>query len=168
MKASRQYLLVGLIMGLSSFTAYCQAQAKSLEPFERINRNQLVDSASPALLQRLNNIERLPTTKAVYLFRLNPSIVIGENFELFISNQITFKLSRTGGERSDSKDFTWLGEVRGEGRGTATLVAHNGEIMGSINSPLGLYRIAPLGEQAYALIQVDTHGFPKEEPSPKQ
>jgi hypothetical protein len=95
---------------------------------------------------------------------MNPDAEIGDQLRIEIPNDKILKLSKTGGERKDSKDFTWFGEVRGEERGTATLVSRNGEIMGSINTAQGLYRITPLGDGAYAIVKINTQKLPPEEP----
>jgi hypothetical protein len=164
MLAGFRTVLAVLVVGLSSHLVHGQNQQKFSEPFEAIDQNQLPDKASPTVRHRLDNIERLPTSKAVYVFRLNPSVEIGEGIKISIPNQITFRLSRSGGENRDSKDFTWFGELQGDLQGTATLVARNGEITGSISTPRGVYRITPLGDQTYAVIEINRNGFPKEEP----
>jgi hypothetical protein len=151
-----------LIMGLSLAWVNVQAQSAASEPFKPVDKSQLMEDASPALLERLDTIERLPTTKEVYTYRINPDIQLGDHIKISIPNGSPFNLSRTGGEHRDSKDFTWFGALQGDDLGTATLVDQNGEIAGSINSSRGLYRITPLGNRTYALVKVETKSLPQD------
>jgi hypothetical protein len=141
-------------------------QVTTSEPFTPIEKDRLAD-ANPTQSQRLDHLEHLPSTQSVHVFRMNRNAVLGDQVKISIPNDKTFILSRTGGETNDSKDFTWVGEVQGEQRGSATLVARNGEITGSISTAQGLYRISPLGDGAYAIVKVNTRRLPPEEPPAK-
>jgi hypothetical protein len=155
-------MVIGLVLGLRSTSA----QSKISEPFTPVNRNKLSD-ATPQQSERLNHLEHLRTTEAVHVFRMNPDADVGDRLKISIPNDRTLMLSRTGGERYDSKDFTWVGEVQGEERSSATLISRNGEITGSINTAQGLYRITPLGDRAYAVVKVNPQRLPPEEPPTK-
>jgi hypothetical protein len=139
------------------------AQSGNTEPFTAISKDKLAD-ATPVQSQRLKQIERLRTTESVHVFRETPNATIGDQLKISIPDDKTIVLLRTGGEKQDSKDFTWLGEVQGDERSTATLVSRNGEITGTINGTLGLYRITPLGNQIYAIVKVNAQRLPPEEP----
>jgi hypothetical protein len=157
--------LVVVLMGCGAYKA--NSQSSPSEPFTPINRSQLPSGPSSIQLQRLDHIEHLSTTKAVYVYRMLPGAQIGDQINISLPNGTTFMLHRTGGENHDSKDFTWFGELQGVSRGTATLISHNGEIMGSINSAQDLYRIASLGNGAYAFVKVSTRGLSPDEPPAK-
>lgn len=155
-------LIIALWMVLCS--CHLKAQSKSPELFTSVPKNQVAETASSSQLERLHQIENLQTTKEAFVFRLNPDAEIGDRVRISIPNGATLVLWKTGGENQDPSDFTWFGELRGEQRGTATLIAHKGEITGSINSIQGLYRIAPLGNRTYAIVKLNTKGLPPEEP----
>jgi hypothetical protein len=155
-------MLICLAFGLHG----ANAQSKASEPFTAISSDRLSD-ATPIQAQRLNHIEHLPTTEVVHVFRMNPDAEIGDQLKISIPNDKTLKLSKTGGEKEDSKNFTWLGEVQGEERSSVTFISRNGEITGSINTAQGLYRITPLGDGAYAIAKINTQKLPPEEPSAK-
>lgn len=131
--------------------------------FIPVEKGKIVEP-SPEQSRRLQRLRDLPTTQSVQVLRVNPAAVLGNELMIPIENDQRLVLSRTGGEVRDPKNISWTGVVRGEQRGSATLVTRNGEITGSINSAQGLYRITPLGEGLYAIIKVDPRRLPPEEP----
>jgi hypothetical protein len=162
-KGSRtSVLIIALWMGLG--ISHSQDRPKSSEPFIAVSKSQLAETASSSQLEKLKQIENLRTTKEVFIFRRNPDAEIGDSVRISIPNETSFLLSKTGGENRDQSNFTWFGDLQGEKRGTATLIARNGEITGSINSSRGLYRIFPLGSGTYAVVKLNTGGLPPDEP----
>jgi hypothetical protein len=158
------FILWGLLP--LSVSAACAQGARPSEPLKAVQNEKRIDT-SPEQSRRLQKIRDLPTTESVHILRRDQNAPIGEELKISIPNDRTLLLSKTGGETSDSKDFTWYGVVKGDERGSATLIARNGEISGSINTPEGLYRISPLGDGLYAMAKVDTRKLPTEEPPRK-
>jgi|SRR6267378_5333716 len=152
------------------FCEYNPAHAQSSrpsEPFTPVQNEERVE-ANPEQARRLQRIRDLPTTQSVHVLRMNQSAPIGDEVKISIPNDRTLVLSKTGGETRDPKDFTWFGVVKGGEPGTATLIARNGEITGSISTPGGVYRISPLGDGLYAMAKMDTQKLPPEEPPKKE
>jgi hypothetical protein len=140
--------------------------ARETEPFTAVKDEKNIET-TPEQSSRLKRIRDLPTTKAVHILRINRDAHIGDEVKISIPDDKTFVFLKTGGETVDSRDFTWFGVAKGEGRSSATLIARNGEISGSINTSGGIYRISSLGDGLYAMAQMDTKKLPAEEPSQK-
>lgn len=114
--------------------------------------------------QRLQRIRDLPTTESVHILRANPLLSLGNELAIPISAEKVLVLSKTGGENLDPKDFTWFGITKGQETGSATLIARNGEISGSISTSFGVYRISSLGDGLYVIAKMDIGKLPAEEP----
>jgi hypothetical protein len=158
-----------VVLLLFSLCEPLPGKAQGVPPSEMFiplaNDNQ--SQTNPEQSKQLQHIRDLPTTQSVHVFRRNQAAPVGDELKILIPNDKTLILSRTGGEVHDPKDFTWFGVVRGEQRGSATLIARNGELTGSISTPAAVYRISSLGEGLYAIVKVDTQKLPPEEPPRK-
>jgi hypothetical protein len=162
---SRTSRAVGLVLLLLPLD-FCPADAQNprgMEPFTVVKEEQKIET-TPEQSSRLKRILDLPTTKAVHILRINRDAQIGDEVKISIPDDKNFVFSKTGGETVDSRNFTWFGVVKGQGGGSATLIARNGEISGSINTPGGIYRISSLGDGLYAMAKMDTKKLPAEEP----
>ena len=146
------------------FAAAAQSPA---EPFKPVPNDKATETTA-SQSKRLRTIRDLATTESIHLLRMDQSVPIGEKLKITVpEDHKTFLLTKTGGETHDEKDFVWFGTVQGEPPGSATLVARNGEVSGSINSALGAYRLTPLGDGLYALVKVNEQKLPPVEPPSK-
>ena len=159
-------VVLGLLLLPFDFYPVNAQNARGTEPFTAVKGGKNIET-TPEQSSRLKRIRDLPTTKAVHILRINRDAHIGDEVKISIPDDKTFVFSKTGGETVDSRDFTWFGVAKGEGRGSATLIARNGEISGSINTPEGVYRISSLGDGLYAMAKMDTKRLPPEEPPRK-
>jgi hypothetical protein len=159
---------VGLALLLLAFDFYhANAQnVRGTEPFTAVKDGQNIET-TPEQSSRLKRIRDLSTTKAVHILRINRDARIGDEVKISIPDGGSFVFSRTGGETLDPRDFTWFGVAKGAGGSSATLIARNGEISGSINTPEGIYRISSLGDGLYAMAKMDTKKLPPDEPPKK-
>lgn len=138
--------------------------AQTQKPVQLFTPVQNQFDETPLQAQRLKLINDLPTTKSVHLVRIDQTALTTHDLLVSVPGTESFGLTKTGGETSDSKNFTWTGILHEEQAGGTTLVSRNGEITGSISTPMGLYRITPLGGGVQALVQIDSTKFPKDEP----
>jgi peptidyl-Asp metalloendopeptidase len=138
--------------------------AQAQEPLQLFTQVSNQFDETPLQAQRLKLINDLPTTKSVQLIRINQNALTTSDLAVSLPGVGSLSLERTGGEASDVRNFTWTGVLREEQAGGTTMVSRNGEITGSISTPMGLYRITPLGGGMHALVQVDSAKFPRDEP----
>jgi hypothetical protein len=164
MKDLKRYLLPGLLFTsllYDCFDASAQSMTELFSPIESKKSSDL----DAEQLHRFEKIRDLPTTESLEVLHVNTDAKIGSELKIPMPGGKKVTIVRNGGETIDSGNFTWTGAVQGEDFASASLIARDGEITGSINSHEGLFRISPLGEGAYALVKVSPRRFPPDEPS---
>jgi hypothetical protein len=121
----KRFLFV-VTLTLTSISTYAQ------NPKQLLTEVSTKFDETPVQPQRLKLINSLPTKKAVHLVRINQNALAEHNLAVSLPGTTSFDLTKTGGETSDSKNFTWIGVPRSQDAGGTTLISHNGEITGSI------------------------------------
>lgn len=113
--------------------------------------------------QRVEEIRRRPTTAAITLVRVAPSVLSGAGTRMTIAQDKALDVDRTHADVRSPTDFTWFGRAVGV-EGNATLVVHDGSVTGTIRDGLDLYRIEPVGQGLHAIVKIDSSRFPPEHP----
>ena len=162
-------VLASLLLILLVVTQRSAAQEKQAIPSLFVSAPvQQLKSPTAAQSERLTQLRSRPTTESIHVVRINEKALSSDQFTVALPGMKTLTLAITESETLKGDILTWSGAVVGNNSGTATLVLHNGEVTGSINTPSGLYRITPIGDGMHAVIKVDVKKFPPDEPPSPQ
>jgi hypothetical protein len=111
------------------------------------------------------------STQSLEVVGINQNALRGKDLRISLPDDGSLNLSRTAGETLRNGDLTWSGSIKDAG-GTATLILRGGEVIGTIQKDGALYRIAPIGNGAHALVRVDQARLPPDHepgtPEPEQ
>jgi len=155
--------VIGLIAVIVGMCFVAVPQSSSARQLFKVVPDEGFDQ-TPEQARRLAQLHKLPTTRSIMIVKIDSDALNQTQLGVLLPDQTRFALFKTGGEKSDARNFSWIGrskEVPAEG---AALVARDGQITGSISTPNGLYRLSPLGGGVEALVEVDSTKFPKDEP----
>jgi hypothetical protein len=112
----------------------------------------------------LHEIEKLPTTAAVRLIRVN-TLLLKEapQFKITLMGYST-TLIRNAIQPSNGT-FQWTGQIVEQPPGSTVIIVNGEFVTASIQAPDGLYRIRPVGGLVHVLIKVGQSPFPPDHPS---
>lgn len=113
--------------------------------------------------RRIEQIRRQPTTDSLTIVRIDASALDGAGVRIQVGRLRSIDVDRTSTEVRSDTDFTWSGGLVGV-QGNAILVAHDGNVTGSVRDGLDLYKIEPLGRGLHAIVKIDPSRFPPEHP----
>lgn len=134
-----------------------------LEPLQRGDESKL--NAGQRRLRRL--LERLPTTNALYLFRIDGKpLRHAQLIEVTLPTRENLTFQRQQYDEQASDSFTWIGTSLREGS-SAIFVVKSGGVTGDIRIGDAVYSVRSLGAGIHALIEIDQSKYPRDHPSEK-
>lgn len=94
---------------------------------------------------------------------------IAESLRLNLFEDVVFTAVLDRLELNRSGSLSWIGHLEGVEYGSLILVVKEGVVVGSVTLPGALYRIRTVGENLYAIDEIDSAAFPAElEPAPAE
>jgi peptidyl-Asp metalloendopeptidase len=146
----------------ASFVVFWCATGEAAELFEPLS--PAAATAMEADQQAsLAQIRSLPTTASVQVVTVNLGALGDQTTTLALPDARQLVATESRRDVRSNQDYTWHGTFPGV-PGSATLVVHDGNVTGSINSGTDVYKVAPLGNGRHAIIKFDASRLPPEHP----
>jgi peptidyl-Asp metalloendopeptidase len=164
----RENFILGAI--LSAFTTLSLTNAGFAQSNEFVEPAEFARSLDkgdmrPQQSEALSSLNRLPTTESVQVVRLNPAALTADApVSMSFKTIPQFTVKNAAKTFEGDKLVTWSGAAGDARPGTTTLAVNNENVVGSVQTPEGPYRIWPIGGGFSAVVKVDVAKMPPEHP----
>ncbi|HWK03503.1 MAG TPA: zinc-dependent metalloprotease [Puia sp.] len=144
----------------------CLQQAYSQRMFvnSRVNTAQF-KSANSAKARIIENFQLRSKTSVVDLFTFNPDVLQDSSFVLNVFPGTMLTVTKDEVEQRGKTDFSWHGHIQGakDKEGSLVLVFMDGHLSGNLNYREKNYALHPMGKGMFAIYEIDTRKFPRED-----